>query len=190
MTSAYTNNQTFTKMNFSIEPFPKGEIEACVFVDCNLSSIDLSECRFLETEFIGCDLSNANISLVSFQDVVFKDCKMLGLQFQDCNPFAFSASFENCQLDHASFFKANLKDCAFFSCQMLDVDFAEADLSKLDLVACNLKEARFDHSILEKTDFREARNYSIDPNNNRINEALFSAQGALGLLDIFDIKID
>lgn len=190
MTSAYTSNQTFTKMNFSIDLFPKGEMEICVFKDCDLSSVDLCECRFIETEFIGCDLSNAKISQTSFQDVVFRDCKMLGLQFQECNHFAFSITFTNSILDHASFFKVNLKECAFLDCHMHDVDFTDANLSKLELLSCDLHDARFEHSILEKTDFREAINYSIDPNINRIKDALFSAQGALGLLDNFDIKID
>jgi uncharacterized protein YjbI with pentapeptide repeats len=58
------------------------------------------------------------------------------------------------------------------------------------LVSCDLLDARFERSNLVKTDFREAINYSIDPNNNSIEGAKFTSIGALGLLDTFNIEID
>jgi uncharacterized protein YjbI with pentapeptide repeats len=190
MQSEYLSDKIFENINFSEKPILKGEFETCVFKRCNFSSVNLSECRFSECKFNACDLSNANISMTAFQDVEFKDCKILGLQFQDANHFAFSLKCMNCQLDHASFFKVNLQECIFVKCRMIDCDFTEADLRKLDLVSCDLLDARFERSNLVKTDFREAINYSIDPNNNSIEGAKFTSIGALGLLDTFNIEID
>ncbi|MCZ4225284.1 hypothetical protein [Pedobacter rhodius] len=54
---------------------------------------------------------------------------------------------------------------------------------------CDLLSATFDGTILEKTDFRTAYNYSIDPDNNRIKKARFSKAGLAGLLHKYDIQI-
>lgn len=190
MLDNYISHQTFSNIDFSQEGFSAGEYESCVFNHCNISSQMLAECRFFETEFNACDLSNANLSYVSFQETVFKDCKMLGLQFHDCKAFAFSVIFENCRLDHASFFKMDLQSCSFDHCHLENVDFSEANLKKVDILACELKEARFDHTNLEKADLRASENYSIDPENNRIFGAKFSLFGIVGLLYKYGIKID
>jgi hypothetical protein len=41
----------------------------------------------------------------AFRDIKFKGCKMLGLNFEDCNEFGLSFNFENCSLNHSSFYK-------------------------------------------------------------------------------------
>jgi len=44
--------------------------------------------------------------------------------------------------------------------------------------------------VLEKADFREATNYFIDPEKNRIKKAKFSLNGLPGLLIPYDIIIE
>jgi len=70
-----------------------------------------------------------------------------------------------------------------------EIDFAEADLSNSLFDNCNLLQAVFDHTILEKADFRTAYKYSIDPEINRIKKAKFSVAGISGLLDKHGIEI-
>jgi len=55
---------------------------------------------------------------------------------------------------------------------------------------CNLSQAIFENTILEKTDFRTSYNYSIDPEINRIKKAMFSIAGLSGLLNKYDIDIE
>jgi fluoroquinolone resistance protein len=55
---------------------------------------------------------------------------------------------------------------------------------------CDLKNAAFDQTILEKADFRTAFNYSIDPDNNKIKKAKFSISGLTGLLEKYNIEIE
>ena len=43
---------------------------------------------------------------------------------------------------------------------------------------------------MEKTDFRSAFNYFIDPEINKIKKAMFSLAGVKGLLGKYDIKIE
>jgi hypothetical protein len=48
----------------------------------------------------------------------------------------------------------------------------------------------FHQSIIEKVDFLNAFNYSIDPERNRIANAKFSLSGVTGLLDKYKIIIE
>jgi hypothetical protein len=53
-----------------------------------------------------------------------------------------------------------------------------------------LDNAIFNDSQLAGADFRTAFNYKIDPEFNPMKKAKFSAQGIVGLLDKYDIKIE
>jgi len=115
---------------------------------------------------------------------------MLGLRFDACSQFGLSFSFEGCQLNHSSFYKAKIKKTVFKNSQLQETDFAETDLTSSIFDNCNLTQAIFDHTILEKTDFRTSYNYSIDPETNQIKKARFSILGISGLLDKYDIDIE
>ena len=51
-------------------------------------------------------------------------------------------------------------------------------------------DAIFDKTLLEKSDFRKAFNYTIDPETNRIKKAKFSLHSISGLLVKYDIEIE
>jgi uncharacterized protein YjbI with pentapeptide repeats len=115
---------------------------------------------------------------------------MLGLRFDACNEFRLSFSFDGCQLNHSSFYKAKIKKTIFKDSQLQETDFAETDLTSAVFDGCNLTQSIFDHTILEKADFRTSYNYSIDPEINRIKKARFSITGVSGLLDKYGIDIE
>ena len=69
------------------------------------------------------------------------------------------------------------------------VDFTEADLKGVKLTGCNFQNATFQNTNLEKADFREAKNYSIDPEQNRLKGAKFSLPEVIVLLDKYQIEI-
>jgi uncharacterized protein YjbI with pentapeptide repeats len=114
----------------------------------------------------------------------------LGLHFENCNEFGLAFKFENCQLNHSSFFKTKIKKTIFSNTQLKEVDFTECDLTSSVFENCDLSDTTFDQTILEKVDFRTAFNYSIDPDINRIKKAKFSIQGISGLLNKYDIEIE
>ncbi len=115
---------------------------------------------------------------------------MLGLRFDTCNEFGLSFSFDNCQLNHSSFYKTKIKKTIFKKSQLQETDFAESDLTSAVFDNCNLMQTIFDSTILEKADFRTSYNYSIDPETNRIKKAKFSILGVSGLLNKYDIVIE
>jgi len=190
MVLKYIQNKTLERGDFTQRSLAKGEYEACVFINCDFSNSDLSGNKFVDCEFTSCNLSSASLAGTTFQDVTFNKSKMLGFQFENYNQFIMPFNFENCILDHSSFFRSKIKGIVFKDSQLRQVDFTECDLTSAIFDHCDLAGAIFDHSFIEKADLRTSFNYSIDPEINRIKKAKFSSQGIAGLLDKFDIEID
>ncbi len=190
MPSEYHFEKRFEKLDTGKQELPEGEYEHCIFEHCYFNGADLSGFRFIETEFIECDLSNTKLEKTAFQEVIFANCKMLGLHFEACHDFAFGVRFEKCVLNHASFFQMKLNRTSFIESQLRGVDFTEADLKGIALTGCDLLDATFENTNLEKTDLRNAFNYSIDPELNRIRGAKFTIPEVTGLLTKYQIQID
>lgn len=73
---------------------------------------------------------------------------------------------------------------------MKHVDFTETDLSMGVFHECDLLDSVFAQSILEKTDFRTAKNYAFDPELNKLKKAKFSIPEVIGLLGKYEIEIE
>ncbi|MFK7907606.1 MAG: pentapeptide repeat-containing protein [Chitinophagales bacterium] len=189
MNPVFIEDEQIEGVDFSKKTFAKGEYEECRFLRCVFSDLYLSQVSFGECVFEHCDLSMANMATTTLRDVRFKDSKLLGVHFEDCNSFLLSMTFEGCQLNLSSFYKLNLKQTVFKDCSLREVDFSEADLSGVVFDNCDFAGAVFDRTILEKADFRTSYNYSIDPENNRIKKAKFSMGGIVGLLDKYGIEV-
>lgn len=183
-------DQEFSALDYTKSDLERGTYQYCRFVNCQLSGVTLSHCVFVECEFFECDLSNAKVANTAFRDVKFKNCKMLGIRFEHCNPFLLTMAFEGCQLNLSSFYQLPLKGSKWVECGLREVDFTGADLTGATLDVCDLLDAAFDNTRLEKTDFRTAFNYSIDPENNYIKKARFSLPAVVGLLHKYNIEID
>lgn len=190
MQETYIKDEAFKHTDFSQNPLPAGEYENCIFNGCNFANSNLSEMKFIDCDFIDCNLSLAILNGTAIQNVRFKDCKMLGLRFDACNNFGFSASFDSCQLNHSSFFKTKIKKTIFKDSQLIETDFSNADLTSVVFDNCDLSQAVFNQSVLEKADFRTSFNYSIDLEVNRIKKAKFSIQNIAGLLRKYNIDIE
>jgi fluoroquinolone resistance protein len=190
MENKYESGKRFEKIDFTEAPFPVGEYEKCTFIHCNFAGANIGGIIFSNVEFSGCNLSNTGLTQTAFRNVTFTECKCLGMQFLDCNPFLFEVTFRDCQLAHSSFYKMKMKKTVFANCKLLQADFTEADLNQAKFENCDLSGATFDRTILERTDFRTSYNFSIDPELNKIRKAKFSKEGILGLLDKYDLEVD
>ena len=183
-------NETFERIDYTINSLPREEYENCKFLNCNFYKADLSHITFRECCFDGCDFSLTKLKNTALSDIRFVDTKLLGVQFDDCNQFLLSVDFENCLLKLSVFFKLKLKKTRFKNCNLQEADFTESDLSNAVLDDCDLQRAIFHKTNLEKADLRSSFHYSIDPENNRIKKAKFSRAGVLGLLDKYGIEIE
>jgi uncharacterized protein YjbI with pentapeptide repeats len=180
-------DKTFTKLTPG--DFKKAEYEKCIFVNCDFSGVDLSGAKFIECEFKGCGLSLVKVAGTTINDVIFRDCKMLGFRFDLCHQLALSFTIESCALNDTSFFKCKLKKTVFNNSQLHHCDFGQTDLSESKFNNCDLKDAMFENTNLSKADFRTAYNYTIDPDVNIVKKAKFSKEGLAGLLDKYDIEV-
>ncbi|WP_322970362.1 pentapeptide repeat-containing protein [Faecalibacter sp. LW9] len=190
MNKNYTADQRFDKIDFTISPLSFGDFEQCQFSHCNFNGVDLNDFNFINCEFMECNLSLAQINGTTFQDVNFENCKMVGFNLEACNKFGLKVKFNHCVLNNSSFYEVQLPKSHFKDCALENVDFAYADFSQAYFENCNLKNAIFDQTNLEKANLTSSYNFSINPTQNKIKNAKFSRENCLGLLDIFNVKIE
>jgi fluoroquinolone resistance protein len=188
MTSYFTD-KTFKANNFSVVQHHQADFDNCEFIDCLFAGADLSDQSFEDCTFKSCDFSNAKILNTSFKNVTFKSCKLIGLQFDGCNPFLLAFNFNSCILNYTTFYQLKIPGTCFSKCMLIEVDFTEADLSGATFDDCNLSGAIFGNTKLEKADFRGSVDFSIDPEQNQLSGACFSLESLPGLLQKYNIKI-
>ena len=165
------------------------EYEDYQFVNSHFAGVNLSSIKFISCTFDGCDLSLANLQNSAFQEVLFENCKMLGLHFDHCNSFLFEVSFKNCQLNLSSFYGKNLKQSSFQNCLLHEVDFVESNLEAASFLNCDFLGSQFDQTNLVGSNLETSINYVINPEQNKINKAKFSYPGVLGLLQQYNIDV-
>ncbi len=186
----YLADQTFEKIDFSLETPTAKEYDHCTFINCNFANTDLSNINFNECEFTGCNMSMAKLIKTSFREAKFKHCKLFGLHFEDCNPMLFSVQFDTCQLNFSSFYKLKMKKTIFKNTVLQEVDFTATDLTGAIFKDSDLNRAKFENTLLEGADFRSAQHFILNPEQNRIKKAKFSLQGLPGLLTSYAIEVE
>ena len=125
-----------------------------------------------------------------FRNAIFRECKIIGLDFSDCNNFLFSLAFYSCNLEYSTFFGTKLPKTTFDKCSLRDTDFSEVNLTDSVFSECDLSGVVFYNTILDKVDFRTAKNFSIDPELNKLKNARFSGFNLEGLLQKYKLKIE
>jgi uncharacterized protein YjbI with pentapeptide repeats len=111
------------------------------------------------------------------------------LRFDDCNPFGLEVSFEDCNLDHSSFFKVACKKMEFKNCELKECDFSEADLSGSSFHQSNLLGALFSQTNLESVDFVTAQNIELDLDDNKVTKAKFDLSALPALILKYKIEV-
>lgn len=189
MTAPFIENRNYQDVDFRKEKLAVGEYEICQFKNCIFSELDLAGNSFTECEFINCDFSNAIGKNIIMREVIFKNCKLLGFRFDQCDPFLLSFSFEDCFLNFTSFYKLKIKRTKFLNCIMQQSDLSEADLSSSHFDNCDMQFAIFQNTNLTGANFLSARNFIIDPEENLLKGAKFSSGNLAGLLTRHQLNI-
>jgi len=78
----------------------------------------------------------------------------------------------------------------FTECRMNGTSFLETNLTSVKFIRCDLEKAAFERSNLEKADFTSSRNYTINPETNKLKKTKFSLPDVVGLLGNLDIIIE
>ncbi len=185
----YHQNKTFSAIDFAGEELLGREFEQCVFRQVDFSNCKIQNCIFSDCVLEDCNLSLAQLANTGLSGVKFKNCKLLGLDFNKVRNFSFSVTFDNCILDYTSFIGKKLRNTLFKKCRMLEANFEESDLTGSVFADCDLTRTLFNNTILNEVDFTSAYNFSIDPENNKMKKAKFSVMGLQGLLEKYNLDI-
>lgn len=160
----------------------------CVFIKCDFSKSIISHCKFTECRFINCDLSLSQLNHTTFNDVSFEKSKLIGLSWSSCQE-PFDVVFDTCNLSQNSFHLLDLRKIVFKNSLIIDTGFEECNLQSALFEECDLELCVFINNNLKKADFRTAKNYLINPNENDMKDAQFSLPEALSFFKWLPIKL-
>ena len=185
------NNEgkVFEKKILKDGDFNNLEFYNCKFLYCKFNGSTFHKCRFEDCEFTECDLSLIKPRYCAFIDVDFRQSKLVGINWTEAAT-PLSINFDSCLINLSSFFGLNLTKIKMVECIAKEVDFVEANLANGNFNATDFTNSRFLKTNLTKADFRQAKNYSIDPNNNLLKKTRFSLPEAISLLSGLDVVLD
>lgn len=185
----YFEDKNYEKLSVISHELEKGLYENCCFTNCDFSSADLTGYNFTDCSFQDCNFSMSKLIDTQLNNITFTSCKLLGVKFEQCNPFLFSIGFYDCQIQLTSFYSVKLKNTVLRNCKVIESDFTEADLTATVFDNCDLLNSTFENTTLIKTDFSTSYNFTIHPEANKLGKTKFNRQTLDGLLYRYDIVI-
>ena len=184
----YFTEKRFYKLELQEAELREKEFYKCEFVKCNFLKSNLYNCDFEDCSFKNCDISLWKLKNSKLIDVVFTECKLIGVDWTEVVK-PLKANFYDSILNNNSFYALNLNLIKMINCNLIDVDFTDAVLTKAKFCNSDLNGSIFNNSNLMQADFSDAKNYYINPTQNKIKKAVFTLPEALTLLSSFDLII-
>lgn len=154
---------------------------SCRFDNLRLTEVPLSDCTFEDCVFESCDLTMAKVSGAAFHEVLFQRSKLMGIDWTPVRGLIFTVTFDGCNLTHATFAQRKMCGTHFLDCKAHEVTFLSVDLSQAVFAGSDLLGARFIDTELNEADLSQARNYQINPQQNRLRKTRFSQEAAIAL---------
>jgi len=198
MGTKITPNVRYDQEQFKGVNLDRQQLSEALFYECDFSDCSFVETTFVQCRFVGCNFQDCDLSLFNpggsiFSGVSFSSSKLVGV---DWTHAAWSETqidtpvhFENCLLNHSTFYGLGLEQARFSSCAARDVDFRECRLVQADFRGTDLEKSLFSHTDLTRADLSQARNYAINPQANILEGAKFSLPEAMSLLYNLDIEL-
>ena len=167
--------------------YQKEEVNFKEFEQCTFTNCDFRNCLFVAVTFIDCTFHNCNfdttkVNYVAFRTVTFNHCSFREVNFAMSDKLIFEMHFNNCILDFTKFYTLKIRTNSFTNCSMIAIDFMATDLTGVIFDNCDLYRSEFEKAIANKANFKTSYNYTIDPTKTKLKKAIFSLEGAKGLL--------
>ena len=186
-------SKSFNDLNLVSIEFCSKNFESCIFKECDFGEAIFNECSFIDCHFLKCNLSLIKIKRSKFSDVIFDECKIIGVDwtkaswpsFALCSPI----KFHKCIVNDSSFFGLSLSEIVIEECKANYVDFRAGNFSEANFKFTDFANSLFSKTNLTGADFTEAINYHIDIYLNEIKRAKFCRSEALSLLDSLGIEL-
>lgn len=164
--------------------------EECHFKNCQFVGVTFQETILRDCTFQDCVWGLVKLNATRMQGVDFVDCKIMGTSFSEIHKMAPSITFSNSKVEMCNFESLDLQDfkmegckatdCIFWSCGLIEANFSNTILTGVQFERCNLS----------KADFRGAREYRFNPQDNQVKGAKFSQPDVLGLLHNLQIIVE
>jgi fluoroquinolone resistance protein len=182
-------SEKFTKLSFLNET-----IGAITFEECYFSRCSFINCKFEKCKFLNCKLSESSLSAInpansSFIEMKFSGSKVIGFDWTKSTKIE-DLEFTDCQINYSNFKLLTLPKIKIVNCEAREVDFIETDMSDGIFKNTDFEKSRFFKTNLTNADFRGAKNYYIDVQNNMLKKTRFSLPEALSLLNSLDIILE
>lgn len=185
--------ESFDKLDFSQKEIIANKYDQCVFTGCIFTKTIFQACKFYDCEFRNCDISLIKVTDSTFSNNLIESSKAIGINWAEIlipsvkiyNPVEFVKS----NIDYSVFQGLDLREIQIFDCQAREVNFEDVDLSMADLRLSDFANSVFRRTNLNKANFTDAFNYSIDIQNNSLKGAIFSLPEAVSLLKLLDINL-
>jgi fluoroquinolone resistance protein len=181
--------ENFAKLAFSGELIEAETFEECEFNKCSFIDCKLEKCKFLSCQLNECTLSAINPAESRFLEVKFSACKVIGFDWTRAAKID-GLEFAGCQINYSNFKLLKLPGIRIINCEAKEVDFIETDMSAGIFKNTDFEKSRFFKTNLSNADFKGAKNYSIDVQNNILKKTRFSLPEALALLNSLYIILE
>jgi fluoroquinolone resistance protein len=182
-------DQVFADLDLTTADLAEKDFVRCTFRKIHLTESRWQRARLEDCVFDGCDLMRMQPLALALRGVEFLKCRLIGVDWTGIAPNP-SVAFEECNLQYASFVKANLTGTAFRRCRAIEVNFIDTRLQQATFDGCDLSGANFDGCDLQKADFSTAIGFFADPVKNRVKGARINAWTAMALATSLGFRAD
>lgn len=187
-------NEVFEKIQYEGGCMEDLIFTDCTFYKCKIYESEFYHCSFQSCNFQDCTLVNNRFKFTDAVDNRFYGCSIVGMAWNDVeresNVMLPFASFENCTLKHNLFIGFQMKKFDFSDCDLPGTVFQQCNLRDSSFRRADLREANFQQNDLRGADFRDAAEYSISLENNKLKKAKFSFPDAIRLLSATGIIVE
>ena len=186
----FVSEEELVSLDFSSDDVVGRQYEKCRFKSCTFQETDLRSTVFEACSFLRCSFILPKVNGLVLRNAAFKDSRLIGIPFGECNQFGFNPEFSDCLMDSCVFvdlkmIKKNMPNNHFRNSDFMNCDFREVSFN-----GCRFENTQFENCDLRDADFREARDYRINPEGNRVKGSRHCLPGALSFLPFLGIELE
>lgn len=177
------------------DPLPNGpwgghHFEECTFEGLDLSGRDWRQARFQRCTFLHCKLDEIRLTDTGWQEVEFRSCSMVKLRWSSLRSFLLEFKLIECQATLGDWEGLDMQGIALEDCDLSGSNFSGADCRKTTWSGCRMRDVVFHRTDLREADFRGAKDWYVDPAQNRVKGARFDPTDLSGLVKALGIRLD
>lgn len=166
----------------------------CTFENCTLENCLIDRCIFAECKFIHCNVVSIQSKYSQIKYAEFEKCNLIGVHWNELLSAGRIADpirkVKHTILKYNTFMGMKFIRFDFSKNVMQDSMFEECDLRECSFKGNVLERTQFLNCDLRKADLREATEYQIDIQTNKLKGARFSFPEVIALLKVLEIKIE